>query len=552
MCMWLKQSTSVTIKFGPGLDSTNGVTPETGLATAMDNASTGIRVSKNGENLIDRNDATVPAHDEVGFYDIVLSTTDTDTLGTLRILFSGDTINLPIWQDFMVVPANVWDSMFGADNLDVNTTQVGGQTASAAGTVTFPGTIASTTNITAGTIATATNVTTISANGIAVGSFATDSITAGAIAANAIGASELATDAIGDAQIATGAIAATAFAAGAIDNAAFNVTETLTANPASGGIAAASFAAGAIDAAAINTDAVTKIRSVVSGTTTSGATSTTLIDTARTEIDDTWNYSWLLITSGTEANRVRLITDFDAATDTITFAPAVSAAVATSVTYEILPAAAVDLQSWLGTESAAVTPNALVAGAVDADVSAMQAGTVTAAAIATDAIDDDAIATGAIASTAFAAGAIDAAAIAANAIGASELATDAIGDAQIATGAIAATAFAAGAIDNAAMSIDGSELTAIPWNASWDTEVESEVNDALDTVISELGVAQPATTPTIRTALMLLYMALRNQTIVQTSGTDALEIHNNAGTKICSKALTDDGSDYTEAKMISG
>ena len=43
--------------------------------------------------------------------------------------------------------------------LQVNATQVGSQTASAAGTVTFPGTIASATNITAGTITTVTNLT---------------------------------------------------------------------------------------------------------------------------------------------------------------------------------------------------------------------------------------------------------------------------------------------------------------------------------------------------------------------------------------------------------
>ncbi len=80
-------------------------------------------------------------------------------------------------------------------------------------------------------------------------------------------------------------------------------------------------------------------------------------------------------------------------------------------------------------------------------------------------------------------------------------------------------------------------------------EVLVEVNAALDTAISELGVAVPATTPTLRTALMLLYMALRNKTIVQTSGTDALEVHNDAGTLITKKLLTDDGSDYSEAKM---
>jgi hypothetical protein len=49
----------------------------------------------------------------------------------------------------------------------------------------------------------------------------------------------------------------------------------------------------------------------------------------------------------------------------------------------------------------------------------------------------------------------------------------------IANGAITTASFAAGAINNTVMAIDGSELTAIPWNASWDAEVQSEVDDAL-------------------------------------------------------------------------
>ena len=97
-------------------------------------------------------------------------------------------------------------------------------------------------------------------------------------------------------------------------------------------------------------------------------------------------------------------------------------------------------------------------------------------------------------------------------------------------------------------SLDG---TKIPDTISL-AAINAEVDTALDTAISELGVGLPTATPTVRTGIMLGYMALRNQLIVQTSGTDALEIYNDAGTKIASKALTDDGSDYTEAKMISG
>jgi len=105
-------------------------------------------------------------------------------------------------------------------------------------------------------------------------------------------------------------------------------------------------------------------------------------------------------------------------------------------------------------------------------------------------------------------------------------------------------------LDTAEIGTAGAGLTDLgAMSTAMKAEILVEVNAALDTAISELGVAAPTATPTIRTGLMLLYMALRNKTVVQTSGTDALEIYNNAGTKIASKLLTDDGSDYTEAEM---
>ncbi len=70
--------------------------------------------------------------------------------------------------------------------------------------------------------------------------------------------------------------------------------------------------------------------------------------------------------------------------------------------------------------------------------------------------------------------------------------------------------------------------------------------------IAELSVAVPSTTPSLMNAVMLMYMALRNKLRTQTSGTDALEIHNDAGTIICKKLISDDNEDYTEDKMISG
>ena len=134
---------------------------------------------------------------------------------------------------------------------------------------------------------------------------------------------------------------------------------------------------------------------------------------------------------------------------------------------------------------------------------------------------------------------------------------------SVATGGISAASFAAGAVDAAAIAADaGTEIATAVWASAARTltaatnfnnistsDVLTQVNAAIDTAISELGVAAPTATPTLRTGLMLLYMALRNKLVVQTSGTDALEIYNDAGTKIASKLLTDTGGDYTEAEM---
>ncbi len=117
--MWLKQSTAVTVKAGPFVDSTDGVTAETALTISQAD----IRLSKNGGAFAQSNNATGATHDENGWYDIPLDTTDTNTLGTLRVSVS-ETGALPVWVDVMVVPANVWDSLFGADKLQVHADEI--------------------------------------------------------------------------------------------------------------------------------------------------------------------------------------------------------------------------------------------------------------------------------------------------------------------------------------------------------------------------------------------------------------------------------------------
>jgi hypothetical protein len=155
--MWLKQSTAVTVKIGPFVDTADGFTAVTALTIAQAD----IRLTKNGAAFAQTNNATGATHDENGYYGVPLDATDTATLGTLRVAINKGGA-LPVWQDFMVVPANVWDSMFGASLLKTDLDTIKTNPVINGGTVTFPtnATLASTTNLTAGTVATVTNAVT--------------------------------------------------------------------------------------------------------------------------------------------------------------------------------------------------------------------------------------------------------------------------------------------------------------------------------------------------------------------------------------------------------
>lgn len=115
---WVKQGTAVTIKFGPFVDQSDGATPETGITLT----STNLRLSKNGGDFASKSTGAT-AHDEFGWYNLALSTTDVDTLGSLQIACD-TTEALPVWDNVSVVTTNVWDSIFGSDNLDVNSVEV--------------------------------------------------------------------------------------------------------------------------------------------------------------------------------------------------------------------------------------------------------------------------------------------------------------------------------------------------------------------------------------------------------------------------------------------
>lgn len=126
MSCWLKQSTAVDIAFGPFLDSADGNTVEGALTITQPD----IRLKKNGGAWGQKNAAQTLTHEENGWYEIALNATDTDTLGIL-IVAVHESGALPVWREFLVVPANVYDSFFSTDLLQVDATQILGDGQSA-------------------------------------------------------------------------------------------------------------------------------------------------------------------------------------------------------------------------------------------------------------------------------------------------------------------------------------------------------------------------------------------------------------------------------------
>lgn len=171
MACFLRQSTLAIVKIGPFVDSGDGNTIESGLTITQPD----IRLAKNGSNWAQKSAAQTLTHEENGWYEVDLSTTDTDTLGILIVVVH-ESGALQAWREFMVVTANVYDSLFSTDLLQVDLSQWLGGTP---------------------------NMMTSGRVDSVVGSMGTGVISAGAINAGAITATAFAANAISDAAVAT-------------------------------------------------------------------------------------------------------------------------------------------------------------------------------------------------------------------------------------------------------------------------------------------------------------------------------------------------------------
>lgn len=255
MVQWLKQSTAVDLPIGPFVDQTDGFTAETALTLSQAD----IRLKKNDGSWAQKNQASSATHEENGWYEVSLDTTDTNTLGLLTLAVN-ESGALPVWHQFLVVPSQVWDSFLASDALQVHAVEISNgliTAAAIADNAIDAGAIASDA-ITAAKIASDAITSTKVADGfITAAKLASDAITAAKIASDAITSAKIADGTITAAKIASDAIANAKIADGAISVTKLADNAITAAKIATDAITTSQFADGTITAAKIATDAIT-------------------------------------------------------------------------------------------------------------------------------------------------------------------------------------------------------------------------------------------------------------------------------------------------------
>ena len=113
MSIILKQSTQIDVRIGPFVDVSDGFRPETGITLGA--ADEGELLKADGAATVDisaRTWAAVTGAD--GWYDLTLTTTDTNTVGELIVLVQDASVCLPVHQRFQVVEEATYDALFAS------------------------------------------------------------------------------------------------------------------------------------------------------------------------------------------------------------------------------------------------------------------------------------------------------------------------------------------------------------------------------------------------------------------------------------------------------
>jgi hypothetical protein len=137
---YLRTNTATRITVGPFLDKTDGITPETALTVTSCKLTFVVDDGGVPTLVLDAaptasggaNDMVHITGDDAGYYDLELAAANVNYLGRAKLAITDAATHCPVFHEFMIVPAVVYDAVIlGTDLLDVSMTQISGDAQSA-------------------------------------------------------------------------------------------------------------------------------------------------------------------------------------------------------------------------------------------------------------------------------------------------------------------------------------------------------------------------------------------------------------------------------------
>ena len=119
---FLKTNTAIVIAVGPFVDFGDGVTPETSMTVTnitcemfkeTDEGSAPTRTALSLTASAGDNDMVHITSDVAGYYSLELTASNLNFTGRMTLSFTDADVMVPVWKEFTVLAANVYDSLYG-------------------------------------------------------------------------------------------------------------------------------------------------------------------------------------------------------------------------------------------------------------------------------------------------------------------------------------------------------------------------------------------------------------------------------------------------------
>ena len=130
---YLRTNTATRVTVGPFLDKTDGITPEVALTVTSEKLTFVVDTAGVPTLILDTaptasggaNDMVHITGDDSGYYDLELAAADVNYLGRAMLSLNDVATHLPVFHEFMILPAVIYDAMIlGTDLFDVSVTQL--------------------------------------------------------------------------------------------------------------------------------------------------------------------------------------------------------------------------------------------------------------------------------------------------------------------------------------------------------------------------------------------------------------------------------------------